>query len=223
VPQIDNLDPDLKVLQNLMTFARYFDIPKQEALRRSMDVLRLFKLDERTNSRIEELSGGMKRRLLIARGFINNPKIVILDEPTIGLDPQGKFLVWRKLTEMKAQGVSQLLCTQNMEEAEYLCDRVAIMSEGKIVSLDAPEKLISQVIGGDVWEINVNRAERDGLLQKLQSHGLLFEDIGTRVHVFHVDNAGLLQELVGSADKLRHRPATLEDVFFKLTGRSLNE
>jgi len=127
VPQLDNLDPDFTVIQNLMAFARYFDIPKNEARRRSMEVLSLFELDNKRNSHIRELSGGMKRRLLIARGLINLPKIVVLDEPTIGLDPQGKHLVWRKLTELKSQGVSQLLCTQNMEEAAVLCDRVAIM------------------------------------------------------------------------------------------------
>ena len=133
VPQLDNLDPDLTVLRNLLTFARYFNIPEKEAYRRSIDVLKLFQLDERSKSRIDELSGGMKRRLLIARALINEPEIIVLDEPTIGLDPQAKYLVWQKLTELKSQGVTQLLPTQNMEEEFALCDRVAIMNKGKIL------------------------------------------------------------------------------------------
>ena len=164
VPQLDNLDPDLTVLQNLMTFARYFDIPKNEARRRSTEVLSLFKLEGKSNSHIRELSGGMKRRLLLARGLINMPKILILDEPTIGLDPQAKYLVWHKLTELKSQGVTQLLCTQNMEEATSLCDRVAIMHQGKILSLDTPQRLISRYAGTEVCEIEVYSAERDKTL-----------------------------------------------------------
>jgi len=156
VPQLDNLDPDLTVLQNLMTFARYFNIPKNEAYRRSMELLSLFELENKRNSHIRELSGGMKRRLLLARGLINIPKIIVFDEPTIGLDPQAKYLVWHKLTELKSQGVTQLICTQNMEEATVLCDRVAIMHQGKILSLDAPRKLISRYVGNEVWEIEVD-------------------------------------------------------------------
>ncbi len=169
VPQLDNLDPDLTVLQNLMTFARYFDIPKNEAHRRSMEVLSLFELENKRNSHIRELSGGMKRRLLLARGLINMPKIMILDEPTIGLDPQAKYLVWHKLTELKSQGVTQLLSTQNMEEAAVLCDRVAIMHQGKILSLDTPQQLISRYVGPEVWEIEVDSEERDKIIKELGS------------------------------------------------------
>ncbi len=140
VPQSDNLDPDLSVSQNLLTFSRYFGIPKKEARRRCAEVLKLFELESKSKSHIRELSGGMKRRLLISRALINEPKIIILDEPTVGLDPQSRHLVWNKLRELKSQGVTQLLCTQNMEEAAELCDRVAIMYQGKIVSLDTPQK-----------------------------------------------------------------------------------
>ncbi|MFC2008282.1 ABC transporter ATP-binding protein [Chloroflexota bacterium] len=223
VPQLDNLDPDLTVLQNLLTFARYFDIPKDEARRRSMEVLALFQLENRADSRIKELSGGMKRRLLIARGLINMPKIMILDEPTIGLDPQARYLVWHKLTELKSQGVTQLFCTQNMEEATVLCDRVAIMYQGRILSLDAPQELISRHTGKELWEIEVNSRERDKMLKLLQSHGLDFEDAGGRINVFHIDAGESITELVDFADRVRQRPATLEDVFFRLTGRSLVE
>jgi len=220
VPQLDNLDPDLTVLRNLTTFARYFDIPKNEAHRRSMEVLNLFELESKRDSHIRELSGGMKRRLLLARGLINLPRILVLDEPTIGLDPQAKYLVWHKLTELKSQGVTQLLCTQNMEEATILCDRVAIMHQGKILSLDAPKKLISRYVGNEVWEIEVNSAERDRIIEELKSRGLDFEDAGNRIYIFHIE----AEESVRGLDKrLKRRPATLEDVFFRLTGRSLVE
>jgi lipooligosaccharide transport system ATP-binding protein len=223
VPQLDNLDPDLTVLQNLTTFARYFNIPKNEARRRSMEVLRLFELENKRNSHIRELSGGMKRRLLIARGLINLPKIVVLDEPTIGLDPQGKYLVWHKLAELKSQGVTQLLCTQNMEEATALCNRVAIMHQGKILSLGTPQGLVSRYVGNEVWEIEVNPGERDKTIKDLASRGLDFEEVGGKIHVFHAEANEMGRGLVNLLEKLRRRPATLEDVFFRLTGRSLNE
>ncbi len=223
VPQLDNLDPDLTVLQNLMTFARYFDIPKGEAHRRSVEVLSLFELENKSNSRIRELSGGMKRRLLLARSLINMPKILVLDEPTIGLDPQAKYLVWRKLSELKSQGVTQLLCTQNMEEATVLCDRIAIMHQGKILSLDTPPKLISRYVGDEVWEIEISSEERDKAVKELESRGLEFEDVTGKIHVFHVKADEALRGLLPFPEGLRRRPATLEDVFFRLTGRALVE
>ena len=221
VPQLDNLDPDLTVLKNLMTFTRYFDIPRNEAYRRSLEVLNLFELENKRDSHIRELSGGMKRRLLLARGLINLPRILVLDEPTLGLDPQAKYLVWHKLTELKSQGVTQLLCTQNMEEATSLCDRVAIMHQGKILSLDAPRKLISRYVGNEVWEIEVNSEDRDRIMEELKSRGLDFEDAGNRIHIFHVDAEESVRG-VGN-ERLKRRPATLEDVFLRLTGRSLAE
>jgi lipooligosaccharide transport system ATP-binding protein len=223
VPQMDNLDPDLTVLQNLTTFARYFNIPKNEARRRSMEVLSLFELESKINSHIKELSGGMKRRLLLARGLINTPKIVVLDEPTIGLDPQGKYLVWHKLTELKSQGVTQLLCTQNMEEAAVLCDRVAIMHQGRILNVGTPQGLISKYVGNKVWEIEINPGERDKTVKNLESHGLDFEEVGDKIHVFHAASDEMPMGLVNFAERVRGRPATLEDVFFRLTGRSLAE
>jgi len=223
VPQVDNLDPDLTVLQNLMTFARYFNIPKVEARRRSMEVLSLFQLEDRCDSKIRELSGGMKRRLLIARSLINMPRIVVLDEPTIGLDPQAKYLVWHKLTELKSQGVTQLLPTQNMEEASTLCDRVAIMHQGKVLTIDAPEKLVSSYFGDEIWEIEAAGEERNNIVSVLESRGLEYENVGGKVHVFNVDADELITGLVSSVEALRRRPATLEDVFFRLTGRSLTE
>ncbi len=223
VPQVDNLDEDLTVLQNLTTFARYFNLPKPEALQRSREVLSLFELEEKRNSRIKELSGGMKRRLLLARGLINQPKIIILDEPTIGLDPQAKHLVWRKLGDLKAHGVSQLLCTQNMEEAATLCDRVAIMHQGKILTQDTPQSLISQYVGDEILEIGTNSANRDKIVEGLTVRGVDFEKVGSEIHVFYIENDSTIGGFVNSLDKLKRRPTTLEDVFLRLTGRSLIE
>jgi lipooligosaccharide transport system ATP-binding protein len=223
VPQVDNLDEDLTVLQNLTTFARYFNLPKREALQRSREVLSLFELEDKRNSRIKELSGGMKRRLLLARGLINQPKIIILDEPTIGLDPQAKHLVWRKLGDLKAHGVSQLLCTQNMEEAATLCDRVAIMHQGKILTQDTPQALISQYVGDEILEIGTNSANRDKIVEGLTVRGVDFEKVGSEIHVFYIENDSTIGGFVNSLDKLKRRPTTLEDVFLRLTGRSLIE
>ena len=223
VPQLDNLDPDLTVLQNLLTFARYFDIPKNEARRRSLEVLSLFELENKANSHIRELSGGMKRRLLLARGLINLPKILVIDEPTIGLDPQAKYLVWYKLSELKSQGVTQLLCTQNMEEATVLCDRVAIMHQGKILSLGSPRELMLRYVGSEVWEIEISPEERGKTIKELDSRGLDFDEAGDRIHIFHIEADEQVTGLVNFPERLRRRPATLEDVFFRLTGRSLIE
>ena len=218
IPQMDNLDPDLTVLQNLLTFARYFEIPKNEAYRRSLEVLHLFQLEDKQKSHLRELSGGMKRRLLIARGLINQPRIMIFDEPSVGLDPQSRHLVWQKLKELKSHGITQLLCTQNMDEAAYLCDRVAIMHLGKILVIDSPQQLVSRYFGNSIWEIELNPAERDNVIKELERRHLEFEEVDNTIHVFHI-NEQTVRELTNLP--ARSRTATLEDVFFKLTGRSL--
>jgi len=223
VPQLDNLDPDLTVLQNLITFARYFAIPKKEAYHRSTELLRLFQLEDKHNSRIRELSGGMKRRLLLARGLINQPKIIILDEPTIGLDPQARHLVWQNLGELKAQGITQLICTQNMEEAATICDRVAIMHQGRILTQDSPRALVSKYVGDEVLEIEANSRNRGKIIEELTSRGLDFVDMGDKIQAFHTNRDELAECLGSFPDGLRQRSATLEDVFFRLTGRTLVE
>jgi len=223
VPQLNNLDEDLTVIQNLVTFARYFDLPKEEAKQRGRELLSLFELENKHDSRIKELSGGMKRRLLIARGMINQPQLLILDEPTIGLDPQAKHLVWRKLAELKSQGVTQLLCTHNMEEAAAICDRVAIMHLGKILSLDTPQKLVIRYVGKTVWVIEVTSEEKDNVKGKLKSLSLDFEVVDNRIHLFHIDSDEVIKDLGNSLISLHRRPGTLEDVFLRLTGRTLIE
>jgi lipooligosaccharide transport system ATP-binding protein len=220
VPQIDNLDPDLTVLQNLITFARYFAIPGSEARRRSLELLKMFQLEEKQNSHLRELSGGMKRRLLVARGLINQPKIMVLDEPTIGLDPQARHLVWQKLKELKKQGVTQLLTTQNMEEAAILCDRMAIIHMGKVLVIDTPERLIARYVGNNVWEIGLAYADRDKVVSELSNAELEFEEVGNMIQIFHLDDTLAHKFKLFMA---RPRPATLEDVFFRLTGRLLLE
>jgi lipooligosaccharide transport system ATP-binding protein len=217
IPQVDNLDEDLTVIQNLMTFARYFAITKDVARRRSLEILHSMQLEEKRDSQIDELSGGMKRRLLIGRGLINDPKIIILDEPSIGLDPQAKHMVWQKLRELKSRGVTQLLCTQNMEEAERLCDRVAIIYKGRIIDIDTPKALVAKYIGRQVWEIDLEKTDRDAVIRELEGRKLEYEEFADMVHVVP-DDTKSMGGLPGAG-----RAATLEDVFFKLTGRSLNE
>jgi lipooligosaccharide transport system ATP-binding protein len=217
VPQIDNLDEDLTVIQNLRTFARYFAIPKELARQRSTEILRSMRLEEKKDSAIDELSGGMKRRLLIGRGLVNNPKILILDEPSIGLDPQARYVVWQRLRGLKLQGVTQLLCTQNMEEAARLCNRVAIINQGKIIDIDAPRGFVARYMPTHVWEIDLVSDERDSIISELEKRHLEYEEFSGIIHVFPEDNQST-EGLPGVA-----RPATLEDVFFKLTGRSLVE
>jgi len=217
IPQVDNLDEDLTVMQNLMTFARYFAIRKDVARRRSMEILQSMQLEEKRDSKIDELSGGMKRRLLIGRGLINDPDIIILDEPSIGLDPQAKHMVWQKLRELKSRGVTQLLCTQNMEEAERLCNRVAIINQGRIIDIDTPRKLIAKYIGSQVWEIDLSTTGRDAVVSELEKRQLEYEELTDILHIFSYD-AKSMEGLPGTG-----RAATLEDVFFKLTGRTLNE
>jgi lipooligosaccharide transport system ATP-binding protein len=217
IPQIDNLDEDLTVMQNLMTFARYFAIPKDVAYKRSQEILRSVQLEDKRSSRIAELSGGMKRRLLIGRGLVNSPKIVILDEPSIGLDPQARHMVWQKLRELKNQGITQLLCTQNMEEAARLCDRVAIIHQGRIIDIDTPDRLVSRYVGSQVWEIDLTMVKQDEIIGELKRRELDYEEFAGIVHVFQTDSRST-EGLPGSA-----RTASLEDVFFKLTGRSLRE
>jgi lipooligosaccharide transport system ATP-binding protein len=224
VPQEDNLDPDLTVLENLITFARYFDIPKTVARERALEVLRFFELDERQKAKIDELSGGMKRRLLIARALINQPRLIILDEPTVGLDPQTRHLVWQRLDTLKAQGVTQLLCTQNMEEAARLCDRLAIMNEGRITALNSPRGLLAEHGGSQIVEARLHSEDRrSAVLAMLSERAFEWQEIEDRLYIFQDDEHELDGELKHELVILNQHVPTLEDVFLKLTGRYLRE
>lgn len=222
VAQEDNLDPDLRVEQNLMVYARYFDLPKAVAAARAQDVLELFQLWERREAKVDELSGGMKRRLVIARALINQPRLLILDEPTTGLDPQARQLVWQKLRYLAGQGVTMLLTTHYMEEAAQLCARLVIMDGGHILAEGSPSALIEQHTRPYVLEVRHNGDER------VDSHTLAlpdatFEEVGDTLYVYtpHLIDARSLN-LPVSIPTLT-RPASLEDVFLRLTGRGLQE
>ncbi len=152
MPQDDNLDIDLTVFENLMVYARYFDIPKKISAPRALELLEFVELRDKANVNIKNLSGGMKRRLLLARALINKPDLLILDEPTVGLDPHSRHSVWNSLAELKSKGITIILTTHYMEEAEIVCDRVAIMDSGRIVVIDSPQSLIKQY-GGNLERV----------------------------------------------------------------------
>jgi lipooligosaccharide transport system ATP-binding protein len=223
VPQEENLDSDLTVLHNLLVYARYFDIPKQVARRKALELLELFQLLDRQHSRIDTLSGGMKRRLLIARALLNEPKILILDEPTAGLDPQARRLVWQKLRYLKGQGVTMILSTHNMEEAAHLCDRLVIMDQGRILVQDRPADLIKRYVGQEVLELRLDAVGKSNVLRQLQGYSVSIEDVGDTLYVFSKDGGSLPQQLMIEGGVVVRRQATLEDVFLRLTGRELKE
>lgn len=223
VPQEENLDPDFSVLKNLLVFARYFDIPATEARRLAVNNLELFELTHRRDARIKELSGGMKRRLLIARALMNQPRILVLDEPTVGLDPQTKHMVWQKLISLKSQGTTQLLTTQNMEEASVLCDRVAIMNEGRIVALGVPSDLILRYGGSQIIEARLGAGEQEGVKRQLQEQGFYWQELGRTLYIFQPDGTELDPAIKAKLAVIGQRLPTIEDVFLRLTGRALSE
>ncbi|MBI3814434.1 MAG: ATP-binding cassette domain-containing protein [Nitrospinae bacterium] len=224
VPQEENLDPDLRVFKNLTVYARYFDIPKKEALERAAELLDFLQLKDRMNSQIRELSGGMKRRLLIARSLINNPKILILDEPTTGLDPQARHLIWQRLRLLKKNGITMILTTHYMEEASQLCDRVAIMDRGKILLEGEPKKLVADEIGTEVVEIRLEDENHNMILEQLGKFKFTYEKAGDTLYIFSNNGKELLPSIVDMKHThLLHRSATMEDLFLKLTGRGLRE
>ncbi|MBI4737458.1 MAG: ATP-binding cassette domain-containing protein [candidate division NC10 bacterium] len=224
VPQEENLDPDLTPWENLMVFARYFDIPRAEARRRAADLLEFVELTSRAASPLDELSGGMKRRLLIARALLNQPELLILDEPTTGLDPQARHLVWQRLRALKAQGVTQVLTTHYMDEAAQLCDRVALMDAGRILRQGRPADLIRADVGEEVIEIRGDEALHRAVLAVLDGKSLRWERAGDTLYFYCTDGRELLPALSTlKPAHLLHRPASLEDLFLKVAGRSLQE
>jgi lipooligosaccharide transport system ATP-binding protein len=227
VPQEDNLDPDLPVRQSLFVYARYFDIPAPVARQRIDEALTLFQLQDRANEVVENLSGGMKRRLSIARSLVNQPKILVLDEPTTGLDPQARHMVWQKLRLLKGQGVTMLLSTHNMEEAAHLCDRIVIMHLGRILAQGPPADLITRHVGEEVLELQAaDHQEKALALERLAAFdGVTIEDVEDVVFVLGLGPHGphIAAELLGQGQRARLRSATLEDVFLRLTGRGLAE
>ena len=225
VPQDDNLDPELTVRQNLRAYARYFDLPDDVAKERIDETLSLFQLAEKQNDKIDSLSGGLKRRLTIARGLLNSPVILILDEPTTGLDPQARHLVWQKLRGLKARGITMLLTTHYMEEAARLCDRVVILYKGKIIAEGTPDELISSHAGKDVVEVHGPIEDRVAVMARLNgATDVSVEEVEDILYVYvRGDNGFDPASLKLAADRVVFRRANLEDVFLRLTGRGLGE
>lgn len=224
VPQETTLDVDLTVYENLYLFSNFFDIDKNEAKKRINDLLEFVELKHKIKSKIEELSTGMKRRLLIARALINQPKIIIADEPTTGLDPQARHLIWQRLRQLKKQGATMILTTQYMEEAEQLCDRIVIMHKGKILTRGIPSKLINTEIGNEVVEIRISVDEDQKILKHISDIGCNYERVGDTLYLYCRDGRSVMKKLVElNLENVLHRPASLEDVFLKLTGRGLIE
>jgi lipooligosaccharide transport system ATP-binding protein len=226
VPQIDNLDQELTVRENLEMYARYFDIPRDVARSRADELLDFVQLTERAKDQVEPLSGGMKRRLTIARALINEPQLVILDEPTTGLDPQARHLLWDRLYRLKQRGATLLITTHYMDEAEQLCDRLVVMDKAKIVAEGSPRELIDQYSTREVLELRF----RDGVVTSLdgQLDGLAerTEQLPDRLLVYTDDGERALDEVHRReipVESALVRRSSLEDVFLRLTGRSLVE
>ncbi|MCL1977789.1 MAG: ATP-binding cassette domain-containing protein [Candidatus Bathyarchaeota archaeon] len=220
-PQEDNLDLDFSVVKNLAVYARYFDISKDEALRRADEQLAFFQLQEKRDMPIMALSTGMKRRLIFARALLNKPQVLLLDEPTTGLDPQARHLVWDAVRQLKKLQVTIILTTHYMDEAEVLCDRIIIIDHGKIIEDGKPKELIKKHIGEDVLELDCDESLIPLLKQTFSDARI--EKLGERMQVFtskpHSVFEGFLQE--HKIQNVTIRKANLEDVFLKLTGRDL--
>jgi len=222
-PQETNLDPDFSVIKNLTVYARYFDIPKAEATRKADALLKFFQLEEKRDVEVDELSTGMKRRLILARALINDPQILLLDEPTTGLDPQARHLIWDKIRELKKQGVTIILTTHYMEEAAELCDRVLIVDTGKIIEEGKPSELVEKHAGEEVLEVDNEEQILKTLKEKFPEARL--DVVGEKIHVFTNEPHGVfvkfLQDFPLKGATVRR--ANLEDVFLKLTGRKLRD
>jgi lipooligosaccharide transport system ATP-binding protein len=224
VPQRDTLDEELTLLENLVTYGRYFGLPRRELRRKAMDLLAFAQLADRAGSRVEPLSGGMKRRLTIARALINDPAVLLLDEPTTGLDPQARHALWDRLFRLKQQGVTLVLTTHYMDEAEQLCDRLVVMDGGRIVAGGSPRELIARYSSREVLELRLTDGQRAGVEERLSGLADRVEVLPDRVLLYVADG----EAAAGAAHDTGLRPVsvlvrrgTLEDVFLRLTGRSL--
>ncbi len=220
--QENSLDPDLTVEQNLHVFARYFNIPSKTAREKSQQLLTFISLDHRRAARVPELSGGMMRRLVLARALLNDPDLLILDEPTTGLDPQARHQIWQRLEELKAGGLTILLTTHYMDEASRLCDRLVIMDHGRILVAGRPADLIREHVGHNVIEVDDPCEELRTFVKTLNIES---EDLGHRLIIYGQGRDELFHEIGNKFCKegCLLRMATLEDVFLRMTGRELRE
>ena len=224
VPQADTLDLELTVRENLMIYSRYFDLSWREGARRADELLEFVQLKERSRDKVDELSGGMKRRLTIARALINSPELLLLDEPTTGLDPQARHLVWDRLYRLKQRGVTLVLTTHYMDEAEQLCDRLVVLDKARIAAEGSPRELIDRYSTREVLELRFPIDEQPSLDGKLNDIAERIEVLPYRVLLYTSDG----DEAIAAVRKRGLQPetalvrrSTLEDVFLRLTGRSL--
>ncbi len=227
VPQETNLDSVVSVQENLELYGRYYDMPRSEARARASELLEFVQLGDRHDWHIESLSGGMKRRLLIARGLMNRPEMMVLDEPTTGLDPQARHLVWERLRELRRRGVTLVITTHYMEEAAQLCDRLVIMHQGRILVEGPPTTLIRTHVPPQVVELSARTPEELRSLEaEVAGYALRHEVAGDRLILHSEDGESLLQAVNDAGtpyEAATLRAATLEDVFLELTGRRLEE
>jgi lipooligosaccharide transport system ATP-binding protein len=223
VPQGDNLDPDFTVSENLLVFGRYFGIPDEQILQRIPSLLEFSNLTAKKNARIAELSGGMKRRLTLARALVNDPDLIFMDEPTTGLDPQARHMIWERLKTLLSQGKTIFLTTHFMDEAERLCNRLAVIDHGKMIAEGPPRALIAQHIESEVVEVYGDGAVEWGSREG-RSKSARIETSGETVFCYTNDAKPLLESL-SAVQSVRyiHRPANLEDLFLKLTGREMRD
>ncbi len=223
VPQLDNLDPDFTVAENLLVYGRYFGISDAAIEARLPELLEFANLAHKRDAKVPTLSGGMKRRLTLARALVNDPDVIFLDEPTTGLDPQARHLIWQRLRELTARGKTLVLTTHFMDEAERLCHRLAVMDNGRIISTGSPRELITQNIEPQVVEVFGEQAAEWARSHAAQ-HAQRFEVSGESAFCYVDDAQPLLLELQRHPElRYLHRPANLEDVFLKLTGREMRE
>lgn len=223
VSQQDGLDSDFSVIDNLLLFAKYFGIPRAAALTRGRELLRFMRLEDYEDRSVETLSGGMKRRLAIARALMSQPEVLFLDEPTTGLDPQARFWVWESLSEMKKQGKTLVLTTHYMDEAESLCDRLIILDQGKILCEGKPKDLIRSFVGHEVVEFRVAREDIEYHTKKIDSI-YEYQILNNRIRMFiPIGKEGKDALQLVSSEDITIRRATLEDVFIKLAGHELRE
>jgi lipooligosaccharide transport system ATP-binding protein len=225
-PQQDSLDPELTVTENITVYARYFGIPRRLARERAAELLEFVQLTERAKDKVEPLSGGMKRRLTIARALVNEPDIVLLDEPTTGLDPQARHLVWERLFRLKQRGVTLVLTTHYMDEAEQLCDRLVVMDHGRIVAEGSPRALIQQHSTREVLELRFGTEPLAQYQDKLAGIGERLEVLPDRILLYAADGDAAAAAVHGrrlEPSSVLVRRSSLEDVFLHLTGRTLVE
>ncbi len=224
VPQDDTLDTELSVAENLLIYGRYFDLPRPLIRERITELLDFAQLAERRDDKVEPLSGGMKRRLTIARALINQPELLILDEPTTGLDPQARHVLWDRLYRLKQQGVTLIITTHYMDEAEQLCDRLVIMDKGKIVAEGSPRQLIEAYSTREVLEMRFPVGVQDTILDRLEGLAKRTEPLPDRVLLYTDDGDATAADVAQRGlqpETLVVRRSTLEDVFLRLTGRTL--